>query len=178
MSVDTAVNQPITIDETAVKAETERLIQKAAERNGLPVDAIRSQVQEEAVAQARANLEQSAKDESNPYKAMYEQERKQREIAENTLQSIRSNHVKASSDTRPVVTAAQARAGTLEWNHRMTVNQKIAALGVEPASVNLKEVARISRGADPKLGSDLHKSDPGRYRTLREVAIVSGVYGA
>jgi hypothetical protein len=173
---------PITIDATALAAETERLIQKAAQNNGLSADVIREQVQAEAVAQARKNLEQSAADASNPYKAMYEAERQQRETLEGTLKSIRTQGVKHSSTAGgPPVSAEQARtrAGAFQWNHKMTDAQKIAALGIPPESVSVKEAQKLfGRGADTKLVSDLHKSDPSRYRILREVAQALGVYGA
>jgi hypothetical protein len=176
-----AVTTPVVIDETAISAETERLIRVAAERNNLPVDAIREQVREEALAQARKNLEQAAADEGNPYKEMYEQERKQREIAEGKLQSVRTQGQKSSTSAGgPPVSAAQAkaRAGDHQWNHKMTDAQKIAALGVPPDSVSVKEAQKFfGRGADTKTANDLMKADPARYRTLKQVALAVGVYG-
>lgn len=167
------------VSQEAIEAETERLIQKAAERNGLSADSIREQVQVEAREQAKKNLEQAAKDENNPYRKLYEAERAQRKIAEDSLANIRTNAAKHSDNTRPLVTAEQARrrAGELQWNHKLSVSQKIATLGVEPASVNLEEVQKLfGRGSDLKLALDLHKSDPARYRQLREVAKVAGIY--
>jgi hypothetical protein len=172
----TASASPIVIDDTALAAET------AAQTNGLSADVIREQVKEEAIAQARKNLEQSAADANNPYKAMYEREREQREIVENTLQSIRAQGQKSSTSAGgPPVSAAQAqaRAGAHEWNHRLTDSQKIAALGVDPSTVNLAAAKKIfGRGADAKLGIDLMKSDPSRYKVLKQVALATGRYGA
>jgi hypothetical protein len=173
---------PIVIDTTVLEAETERLIQKAAERNGLSADVIREQVKEEAIAQARKNLEQSARNDGNAWKRMYEAERQQRETLESTLQSIRTQGVKSSTSAGgPPISAeqARARAGAFQWNHKLTDAQKIAALGIPPDSVSVKEAARLfGRGADTKLVNDLHKADPARYRILREVAKATGVYGA
>jgi hypothetical protein len=172
----------VTIDETAVKAEAQRILSNLASKHKVAVESFTPEVAERAVEQARTNLEQAAKDESNPYKKLYEAERQQREIVENTLQSIRTQGVKSSTSAGgPPVSAAQAkaRAGAHEWNHRLTDNQKIAALGIAPDSVSTKEAAKVfGRGADTKLATDLHKSDPSRYRILREVAIAVGSYGA
>lgn len=171
-----------TISDEAIKAETERLIRVAAERNGISVDDLRAQVQEEAVAQAKANLAKSAADETNPYRALYEDERKRRETAENTLQAVRDQGVKSSAPTgdKPhiVVERAKFRVGAHAWNQKLTSDQKLAAVGIPPASVNLKEAAKVfGRGSDQKLGIDLMKSDPQKYRTLKLAAMAVGSYG-
>jgi hypothetical protein len=172
----------VTIDETAVKAEAQRILANLASKHNRTVDSFDAEVADRAVEQARTNLEQAAKDESNPYKKLYEAERQQREIVENTLQSIRTQGQKHSTSVGgPPVNAeqAKARAGAFQWNHKLTDSQKVAALGVDPSTVNLAEAKKIfGRGSDPKLGSDLMKSDPVKYRTLREVARAVGSYGA
>jgi uncharacterized membrane protein YccC len=174
---------PIVIDDTAVKAEAQRILSNLASKHNRSVDSFDAEVADRAVEQAKANLEKSAADAANPYKTLYEQERKQREIAESTLASIRTQGIKqggGGTGGAPVSAAqAQARAGQFQWLHKMTDAQKIAALGIPPDSVSVKEAAKLfGRGADTKLVNDLHKSDPTRYRILREVARAVGVYGA
>jgi uncharacterized membrane protein YccC len=174
---------PVVTDEAAVKAEAQRILSNLASKHNRSVDSFDAEVADRAVEQARTNLEQAAKDESNPYKKLYEAERQQREIAESTLASIRTQGIKhggGGTGGAPVSAAqAQARAGQFQWLHKMTDAQKIAALGIPPESVSVKEAAKLfGRGADTKLVNDLHKSDPTRYRILREVARAVGVYGA
>jgi hypothetical protein len=61
----------------------------------------------------------------------------------------------------------------------LTDAQKIAALGVDPSTVNLVEAKKIfGRGADAQLGIALMKSDPTRYKVLKESALATGRYGA
>lgn len=170
-----------TVSNEAIAAETERLLAVAAERNNLSVDVVREQYNAVAREQAVKNLEEEAK-RGTSFKALYEAERQKREIAESTLASIREQGVKHSSPAGgPPVSAAQAkaRAGNMQWLHKMTPEQKIASLGIPPESVSQAEAAKLfKRGADPKLGMALHKADPAKYRILREVAIAVGSYGA
>jgi hypothetical protein len=170
------------VTQEAIERETERLIRVAAERNGISPDVLREQVKEEAIAQAKANLAKSAADTSNPYIALYAAERQQRETAENTLQAVRDQGTKSSAPTgdKPhiVVERAKFRVGAHAWNQKLTSDQKLAAVGIPPASVSVKEAAKVfGRGADQKLGIDLMKSDPQRYRTLKLAAMATGVYG-
>jgi hypothetical protein len=176
-------NQAPAIDESAIRAESRRILANLASKHNRSVDSFDPEIVDRAVAQARINLAQAAKDEGNVYKRLYEAERQQREIAENTLQSIRTQGQKHSSTSTggPPISAAQAkaRAGDHAWLHSMTDTQKIAALGIPPETVNVKEAAKIfGRGADPKLGSDLMKADPAKYRTLKQVALAVGAFGA
>jgi hypothetical protein len=176
------VNEVPVIDETSIKAEANRILTHLATKHNRSVESFDAEVAARAVDQARANLEQAAKDEANPYRALYLKERQQREVAENTLQSIRTQGQKHSTQAGgPPVSAAQAkaRAGDHNWLHKMTDAQKIAALGIPPESVSLNEARKVfGRGADPKLGSDLMKADPTKYKTLKQVALAVGSYGA
>jgi hypothetical protein len=170
------------IDDTAIRAESARILSHLATKHNRSVDSFEPEIVDRAVEQARANLERSAADASNSYKLLYEREREQRELAESTLASIRTQGIKhggGGTGGAPVSAAqAKARAGEHAWNHRLTDAQKIAALGVPPESVNVNEARKVfGRGADPKLGSDLHKSDPVKYRTLKQVALAVGSYG-
>ena len=142
---------------------------------------MKEQYQAAAREQALKAVEKASA-ENGLFERLYKAERQQRQVAEQQLEAIRTQGVKHSSPAGgPPVSAAQAqaRSGALQWNHRMSDDQKIAALGIPPDSVSVKEAAKIfGRGADAKLASDLHKSDPTRYRFLREVAKATGVYCA
>jgi hypothetical protein len=169
--------------EHAVRAESQRILTALAAKHNRSVDSFDAEIVDRAVGQARTNLEQAAKDEGNIYKKLYEQERQQREIAEGTLANIRvqgQKHGGGGTGGAPVsAEQARARSGAFEWNHRMSDSQKIAALGIPPESVNLAEAKKIfGRGADSKLGSDLHKADPAKYKVLREVSLAVGSYGS
>jgi hypothetical protein len=171
-----------TVSSEAIAAETERLLAVAAERNNLSVDVVREQYNAVAREQAMKNLEEEAK-RGTSYQSLYEQERKRAELAESTLAAIREQGVKhggGNTGGAPVsAEQARRRAGDMAWLHRMTPEQKIAALGIPPESVDQKEAAKIfRRGADPALGTALHKADPQKYRILREVSKAIGSYGA
>lgn len=178
MSTETAVP----VDDVTVRAEAQRILAQTAAKHNMSVDDIPAEAVDRALEEARKRLERAAEDAANPYKGLYLQERQQREIAENTLQSIQTQGQKHSGAVAgPPLSAEQARrrAGDLQWLHKMTDSQKIQALGVDPSQYTAKEAAKIfSRDADPKLGSDLHKADPSRYKILREVAKAVGVYAA
>lgn len=180
-AVAAAIEVPA-VSEHAIKAEAQRILAQTAAKHNVNVEDIGPEVVARAVDQAKANLEREAADESSSYRKLYEQERQRRQTVENTLESIRTQGQKHISPAGgPPVSAEQAkrRAGDFEWLHRMTPEQKISALGVDPKSVNVKEAAKIfGRNADTKLGSDLMKADPAKYRTLKQVAIAVGVYGA
>jgi hypothetical protein len=85
-----------------------------------------------------------------------------------------------NKDARPGVTAEQLRAqvGPIAW-HKMTEQEKIAGLGLNPAEIDRDFLKKcFGRGNDCRTASELHKSDPLRYRRLREVAIAIGAYAA
>jgi hypothetical protein len=68
--------------------------------------------------------------------------------------------------------------GLRAWN-ALSTSQRIAALGIEPASVDLEAVKRVfGRGANHTLANDLHKSEALKYRQWKEVALATGIYGA
>jgi hypothetical protein len=179
--VSEVINNEVVIDEVAVAAETERLLKVAAERNGTTYEAVKEHYEAAAREQALKAV-QNAAAENGLFERLYKAERQQRQVAEQQLEAIRTQGVKHNSPAGgPPVSAeqAKARAGAHQWLHKMTDAQKIAALGVDPSTVNPKEAAKLfGRGADTKLATDLHKADPAKYRVLREVAIALGSYGA
>lgn len=169
------------IPEDAIKAETARILTALASKHNRPVDSFDAEVAARAVDQARVNLEKSASD-ATGYRALYESEKVKRELAESTLAGIRANqqNVSGKDNTRPAITTEQAKArmGLRAWNAQSTA-QRVAALGVEPSAENLEAAKKVfGRGAPTALANDLMKSNPARYRLLREVALASGSYGA
>jgi hypothetical protein len=171
----------VQIDEVAVAAETERLLKVAAERNGIPVDDLRVQYNQTAREQAVKNLEEESK-RGTSFKSLYEAERQRRELAETQLGAVRDQRSK-SATTGPnphvLITRAKASVGEHIWNQKFTDSQKLAAVGIAPESVDLKEAQRVfGRGAKSQLGIDLSKASPERYRTLKLAALATGKYGA
>jgi hypothetical protein len=62
---------------------------------------------------------------------------------------------------------------------KMTRDEKLQSLGVDPASVTDDGLKKIfGRGNDGKMGGDLQKTSPARYAQLREAALLLNVYGA
>jgi hypothetical protein len=181
MSTTATITEVPAVSEHAIKAEANRILAQTAQKHNVNVEDIGPEVVARAVEQARANLEKAAADSANPFRALYEQERKARELAEGTLQSIRASQQGGSkSDARPAISAeaAKARMGLRAWNG-LSTPQRIAALGIEPASVDLEAVKRVfGKGASTTLANDLMKSDALKYRQWKEVALASGVYGS
>jgi hypothetical protein len=167
--------------EHAIKAETLRILSATAQKHGIEVDSIGPEVVARAVDQAKTNLEKAAADSANPFRALYEAERQKRELAEGTLASIRAGQQStANSGAKPAITeeAARRRMGDRAWNV-LSTSQRIAALGIEPGSVDLEAIKRVfGRGANTTLGNDLMKANPLQYRQWREIALAVGSYGA
>lgn len=62
---------------------------------------------------------------------------------------------------------------------RMTRNEKLAGIGVDPASVSDERLkALFGRGNNGREASELHKLNPYRYKILREAAEILNLYAA
>jgi hypothetical protein len=85
-----------------------------------------------------------------------------------------------NKDARPGITAEQLRAqvGPLAW-HKMGEVEKLAGLGLNPAEIDRDFLKRcFGRSNDSRLGSELMKSDPLRYRRLKEASVALDIYCA
>jgi hypothetical protein len=59
----------------------------------------------------------------------------------------------------------------------MTHPQRIAAVGVDPATVDPIQLGKLfGRNSDHKMATDLQRANPRKYAELREVAKILGTY--
>ena len=172
----TAVTTPV-IDENEVAREATPLIAAAAIKHGYATSEIAQDVVDRSHAEARALLKCGRKHKADPYFGMYNDAARRADLAEAQLKALRE-----SSGTRPqgniiVETAerARARAGEVGWS-RMTVEQRLASIGVDHRTVDKAEISRFfGRDSDHKAASDLHRTDQRKYKVLKETAKVLGI---
>jgi hypothetical protein len=83
-------------------------------------------------------------------------------------------------DAKPSVTSARLKAmvGPVKFL-QMTRSEKLVGLGLNPAEVDDEFLKRcFGRGNDGKAAQELYKSNPFRYRQLREAADILSIYAA
>jgi hypothetical protein len=115
---------------------------------------------------------------SMDYEALYLAQKEQNEALQGVLLATRSQAVTANPlNTKPSVTSDRVRAIHGDGFHKLSRAQKLQSLGVDPVSISddgLK--ALFGRGNDGKLAQDLAKTNMGRYRLLKECALILNIY--
>jgi hypothetical protein len=115
------------------------------------------------------------------YEALYLAEKAEKEQAHAVLAATRSQTASsANANQKPVITADRFKAtvGPVAFLN-MTRDAKLRGMGADPAAISDDGLyALFGRGNDGKLAQDLMKSNPGKYRTLKEYALVLNIYGA
>jgi hypothetical protein len=167
------------VTDEAIEREAARLIASSAAKNGISIDAIPEDAKQQAREYARANLEREAArlvtDESSPYRKMYSESAERVRQLEAQLSATQESRVR--NDEHVIVTTADAvqRRDPLAW-HKMTIQQRLASVGVDPATVDKAEVARFfGKDSDHKAASDLHRSNQRRYKLMKESARILGI---
>jgi hypothetical protein len=116
------------------------------------------------------------------FEALYRAEKLEKESLQNLQAATRSQSTTAhpSLNTRPSMTADRVRAiNGLGTVHQMSRAQKLQALGVDPSTISDDGLrALFGRKQDGKLAQDLFKTNPGRYRLLKECADILNLYAA
>jgi hypothetical protein len=175
MSVD-----PVTPEATerAIRTAADKLIQAAAVKHGLSIDEIPPSARDEAYAYARQTVESDQRNQNNEYYLLWEQQKQENALLKTQLGAVRDNKA-AAVDNRvvPTLEMTRDRMGRSTWA-QLNTNQRIAAIGVQPDSVDRPQLAKLfGRNADHVYASDLMKTSPYRYRQLREVAKILDVTG-
>jgi predicted small metal-binding protein len=165
------------VNEEDVAREASRLIAAAAAKHGLATSEIPQDVKDRAHAEARVLLESRAKHVTDPYVEMYAQAMRRAEVAEAQVAALRNQHGRPEAhiivDT---VEKVRARVGELGWA-KMSKEQRLASIGVAPASVNPAELQSLfGRASDHKKASDLMRADQRKYKILKEAAKVLGIF--
>jgi hypothetical protein len=99
-----------------------------------------------------------------------------------SLAAVRLGNVPSDgrNNGKPAVTAQRFIAEVGINNLRsLSADEKIRGLGQDPASVSLDHVERLfCLGNDGTAAAELMRVSPKKYRELREVAHLLGIYGA
>lgn len=179
-------NSPATLtesDEVAIRAEANRLIADAAQKGGYTVDQIPQQARNDAYSYARnAYVEERAK-KANPLYAQLEAEREAHKRTKLELSAARETRIAPHNDVKPVADVARVRGlmGERDW-HALTDAGRLASCGIPPATVTPVEIQEakslFGRGADSHFANDYFKRDAGRYRHLKNIAIILNLQGA
>jgi hypothetical protein len=114
------------------------------------------------------------------YKALYEQKSEEVDSLNAIITASRAaTRIPANQSHKPSITAERFRAqvGDVAFLN-MTRAQKLMGVGVDPATPDDVLHQGWGRGNDGKFAQDLMKSDPKKYSSLRQAAIVLGIFGA
>lgn len=164
--------------ELSIKNAATALIASTALKNGLTVAEMPQSAVNEAYAYARSNFESNERKQSNEYYHLYENQKLEIEALKAQAKAVNDNRT-AAKDERVVTSMERCRdlMGRATWQ-QLSTNQRIAAIGVEPQSVDRKQLEDLfGRNASSTYASDLIKTSPYRYRQLREVAKIMNVTG-
>lgn len=114
------------------------------------------------------------------YQELYQEQRAESERLKGIIAAARLAPQPArNDDRRPAVSAESVKRslGPLAL-HKLTRDQKVEALGVDPKSVTDGALRLLfGRSNDGVAAKELRLTDPAKYRTLREVALLTGAYG-
>jgi hypothetical protein len=115
------------------------------------------------------------------YEEMYRSQREENERLGNIIAAGRlaPSQAHPDKDRKPGVTADRLKAmlGPVGFL-RASRAEKLTGLGLNPSEISDAGLTKLfGKGNNGKESSDLHKTNPFRYRQLREAAIVLNLYG-
>lgn len=165
----------ITVSEDAIRIEAERMIRQTAEKHGVTRNELKDEAIQDAYNTAKERLHAEAERKANPYFQERESLRQENERLKLQLDVAQSSRPATSQQPGPrqtTVDEARARAGEYKWNIAYTDAERLAAIGISPefnTPSNRAECRELfAAGADSGRAADLMKSNPARYRQLRE----------
>ena len=118
------------------------------------------------------------------YEALYRSQQAENESLKAVLAAARlngaSNPGSKLDDRKPAITAERFKRMVDPVTFlKMPRNEKLAGIGVDPASVSDDRLkALFGRGADGREINELSKVNPYRLRLLREAAEILNIYAA
>lgn len=179
------MDTPIVTNETTerdIENETNRLLAAACQKAGLHPSQLPVEAVEDARNAARNKVEREQALAANPVYAQLEAERAAHKITQMQLEAVKQTRVNVGNDTRPALDPAiiRARMGENDW-HALTDNGRLQSIGVDPATVTGVERQQIKelfgRGCDSHYANDFFKQNAGRYRLLKNIAVVLNLQG-
>jgi hypothetical protein len=166
------------INEAAITAAADEIIARTAARHNMQVADLPAGAVDDARRAAREMLESDARNQSNEYYRLWEQQRQENEALKAQLGAVRENRV-ARADTRTVDTMEQVRdrIGRAAW-FQLPESGKLTAMGLDPASVDKQQLRDLfGRHTDTALAVDLMKTSPYRYKQLKQAALALNITG-
>jgi hypothetical protein len=167
------------ITDADIEREAARLIAVACQKHNLTPAQLPPGVADNARQSARESLTLEAARRSNP---MYgENELLRQKLSNIEAQLLASKTATAtmasatSGTTQPVgsVEVARAKLGEYQWNHVLTPDTRLQAIGVAPDSVTpavRQEIEEVfGRNSTSARATEMFRADPARYRRLREI---------
>ena len=175
--IDTQNTTSAAATEAAVRAEANRLIATAAERNGISVADIPQSAVDEAYKFARESVASESAKQSNEFFHLYEAQKKENEALKAQLGAVRENRA-AKTDDRVVPTMERTRdlMGRAVY-YQLSEGQKLSANGIDPNVDRNRLRELFGRNPSTSAAVDLMKVDPFKYRQFREAAKILNITG-
>jgi hypothetical protein len=166
------------VTETAIRAAADKIIASTCAKHNMTPDQLPAGAVEDARRAAAEMLESDARNQSNEYYRLWEQQRQENEALKAQLGAVRENRA-ARADTRTVDTMEQVRdrIGRAAW-FQLPESGKLTAMGLDPASVDKQQLRSLfGRHTDTALAVDLMKTSPYRYKQLKQAALALNITG-
>jgi len=172
MNIDTNAE-----NDRAIREAADKLIAAAAAKNGITIDQIPQSAKDDAYRFSRESVESNARNQSNEYYHLYEAQKKENAALQAQLGAVRENRA-AKADTRTVDTMEQVRSrlGHAAW-FQLSEAQKLNALGLDN-TVDREQLRRLfGRNTDTAYAVDFMKTNPYRYKQLRQASLALNITG-
>lgn len=182
MTIENTETQLTAADEFAIQTTTNELIRKAASKNGMRFEDVPVEAREDALRYATNAFREEQAVKANPLYAQLQAEREAHKLTQAQLQAVKQTRVTAANNVTPVADVARVRGlmGERDW-HALTDNGRLQSCGIDPASVTAVERQQckelFGRGCDSHHANDTFKADAGRYRHLKNIAIILNLQG-
>jgi hypothetical protein len=167
-----------------VQTAANKLIAAAAVKAGYTFDQVPEEARQDAYRYAAAAIAEQEALKANPLYLPLEAEREQHRLTKLELSAVKQTRIGVpNNDAKPSSLEPQVvrqRMGEKDW-WLLTQNGRLAACNIPPASVtevDVQEAKRIfGRGAVSSYSNNAFKTDPVRYRHLKNLAVVLDLQG-
>lgn len=163
-----------TISEAQINQRAQEIINSTAAKYGIDSATFTTAQREDARNAAKEQLEY----ESNPHvQALQASQEEVRQLKAQLDALQQRGPVSVPSGKAPFNNdVIRGRLGSTFYT--LSQNQKIAAAGIDPSTVNAQELKKLfGRGCDAKAALDYSRQNPGDYAKKRELAKLLDIYG-
>lgn len=169
----------INIPEDQIRQVAEAKIAETCQRHGVTRDALKSEVIGDAYDYAKQKLTAEAEQKANPFYLENKRLREELRIAQMQSSALRDAKAPVSVKGEPVeltLDRAIARVGGIgTWNHGLSPDQRLAAVGINPSEVTAStkaEIAEVFGKGSSVRAAELRRSDPAKYSKLKLIGKV------